>query len=95
MTSTNVYYKVQKMVDAEMVDVNVASKKLTGDKNQCQGCMEYFNSSYSFDKHRTGDHGSTRRCRTSKEMLKKGMSLNNNGFWISSVMPVDKIKHHD
>lgn len=83
------------MVDAEMVDVNVASKKLTGDKNQCQGCMEYFNSSYSFDKHRTGDHGSTRRCRTSKEMLKKGMSLNNNGFWISSVMPVDKIKHHD
>ena len=29
--------------------------KLTGDRNQCQACKEYFNSTHAFDKHRTGD----------------------------------------
>lgn len=61
--------------------------KLTGDRNQCQGCKEYFNSGFAFDKHRTGDFGKDRRCRTTNEMLERGMSKNEAGFWISSAMP--------
>lgn len=58
-------------------------KTLTGQRNQCAGCGEYFNSNYAFDKHRTGKHGTDRRCRTKEEMLSKGMSVNQWGFWIS------------
>ncbi len=60
---------------------------LSGDRNQCQGCKEYFNSSFAFDKHRTGEHGHDRRCLTVDEMKAKGMSVNAAGFWISSAMP--------
>ena len=58
-------------------------KTLKGQRNQCAGCGEYFNSNYAFDKHRTGKHGVDRRCRTKEEMLAKGMSVNQWGFWIS------------
>lgn len=61
--------------------------KLTGDRNQCQGCKEYFNSTFAFEKHRTGDFGKDRRCLTPDEMTAKGMSKNAAGFWISSAMP--------
>ena len=62
-------------------------KKLTGNRNQCSGCRQYFNSNSAFDKHRTGDHGKgTRRCRTEEEMLAIGMSLNKDGFWITEKM---------
>jgi hypothetical protein len=61
-------------------------KVLSGDRNQCQGCKQYFNSGGAFDKHRTGDHGIDRRCRTPEEMMKKGMSLNADGFWITKKM---------
>lgn len=57
--------------------------KLTGNRNQCQSCKEYFNSNTAFDKHRTGDHGRNRRCRTPEEMIALGMSKNNAGFWIT------------
>jgi hypothetical protein len=60
---------------------------LSGDRNQCRGCGEYFNSSFAFDKHRTGEHGKDRRCLTLDEMADKGMSKNAAGFWISSAMP--------
>jgi hypothetical protein len=59
--------------------------KLTGDRNQCQGCKEYFNSTFAFDKHRTGDFGVSRRCKTRDEMEGMGMSINHAGFWISSA----------
>ena len=62
-------------------------KILRGDRNQCQGCKEYFNSTGAFDKHRTGKHGVDRRCRTPEEMLEKGFSLNAAGYWIASKMP--------
>jgi hypothetical protein len=62
---------------------------LHGDRNQCQGCKAYFNSSFAFDKHRTGEHGKDRRCLTADEMAGKGMSKNAAGFWISSAMPSD------
>lgn len=61
-------------------------KVLNGDRNQCQTCKEYFNSSGAFDKHRVGEHGLNRRCRTREEMQAKGMSLNKDGFWITQKM---------
>lgn len=64
-----------------------ARKSLTGDRNQCPGCSEYFNSSFAFDKHRTGEFGKDRRCRTAGEMQERGMTVNAAGFWISSAMP--------
>jgi hypothetical protein len=63
-------------------------KMLGNSRNQCQGCKGYFNSVSAFDKHRTGNHGSNRRCMTEEEMLAKGMSLNSDGFWITKTMPV-------
>ena len=57
--------------------------KLTGNRNQCQSCKEYFNSNTAFDKHRTGDHGHSRRCRTPQEMTALGMLVNSAGFWIT------------
>ncbi|WP_143277350.1 hypothetical protein [Bordetella genomosp. 9] len=60
---------------------------LTGDRNQCQGCKEYFNSSFAFDKHRTGEFGKDRRCMTVNEMQTKGMCKNAAGFWVSASMP--------
>lgn len=61
--------------------------KLRGDRNQCQGCKEYFNSTLAFDKHRTGDHGSSRRCMTVEEMQAKKMLKNADGFWITKAKP--------
>lgn len=66
-----------------------AGKHLSGDRNQCPGCGEYFNSSFAFEKHRTGDFGKDRRCLTVDEMETKSMSKNAAGFWISSAMPAD------
>jgi hypothetical protein len=63
--------------------------KLSGDRNQCPGCGEFFNSTFAFDKHRTGAFGKDRRCLTVAEMQDKGMDRNAAGFWISSAMPSD------
>lgn len=60
--------------------------KLSGDRNQCQGCKGYFNSSFAFDKHRRGEHGIDRHCLTEEEMREKGMDKNAAGFWISAAM---------
>ncbi len=60
--------------------------KLTGDRNQCQGCKTYFNSTAAFDKHRSGQHGVDRRCLTEPEMLTKGMAKGSTGFWVGSPM---------
>ena len=54
---------------------------------------EYFNSTGSFDKHRTGKHGVDRRCRTTEEMIGIGMSLNNEGYWIREKMPESVIRN--
>jgi hypothetical protein len=60
--------------------------KLSGSRNQCQGCKEYFNSNWAFDKHRTGEYGLNRRCRSPEEMKTIGMQLNAHGFWIGEPM---------
>lgn len=57
--------------------------KLSGQRNQCQGCKQYFNSNTSFEVHRTGKHGVDRRCMTPDEMKAKGMLINKAGFWIT------------
>jgi len=62
-------------------------KILRGDRNQCQGCKEYFNSTFAFDKHRFGQHGVDRRCLTNNEMVGKGMARRDDGFWVGAEMP--------
>lgn len=59
--------------------------KLNGDRNQCMVCKEYFNSTYAFDKHRTGQYEDFgRRCFSPEEMIKMGMEKNSDGFWVTS-----------
>ena len=65
---------------------------LTGDRNQCQGCKEYFNSIKAFERHRIGEFGVDRRCRTPEEMIERGYSKNKLGFWIASKMPASLIE---
>lgn len=65
--------------------------KLTGNRNQCPTCREFFNSNGAFDKHRTGAFGkasgpSQRRCLKPDEMRAIGMTKNDAGFWIGSVL---------
>ena len=60
--------------------------RLSGNKNQCPSCATYFNSNTAFDKHRTGQHGLNRRCRTQQEMLDLGMFINVYGYWVSEPM---------
>lgn len=65
--------------------------KLSGDRNQCQACKSYFNSTSAFDKHRVGEFGAGRRCRTVVEMSAIGMVLRDNGFWVGSIRDADTI----
>jgi len=59
---------------------------LRGDRNQCPGCGEHFNSSHAFDLHRTGEHANNaRRCMSPDEMKLKGMILRSDGFWVSEL----------
>lgn len=67
-------------------------KLLSGDRNQCQACKEYFNSVKAFERHRMGKYGVDRRCRTPAEMMERGYSLNKDGFWITSKRPTDLIE---
>ena len=57
--------------------------KLTGSRNQCGGCRQYFNSNYAFERHRVGKHGEDRRCLTPEEILEKGWTKNPAGFWMT------------
>lgn len=66
-------------------------KKLTGSRCKCTVCGGYFNSTGAFDKHRVGEYQHNgRRCWSEAEMEAKGMSKNETGFWIGSVMPVGR-----
>jgi hypothetical protein len=42
-----------------------------------------FNSTRSFDEHRTGDYAVARRCLSTVEMLARGMRQNASGFWLT------------
>lgn len=65
--------------------------QLRGDRNQCQGCKSYFNSTTAFEKHRVGEFGVDRRCLSADEMQAKGMKVNADGFWISKPMGTDAV----
>jgi hypothetical protein len=70
------------------------AKHLTGQKNQCPSCKEYFNSNVAFEKHRVGTYNpvkppyAPRHCRTPDEMLFQGMSQNQGGWWITKQNPL-------
>lgn len=53
----------------------------------CMVCHETFNSAAAGDKHRIGEFGINRRCRTPEEMRELGMSLNARGAWITDARP--------
>lgn len=55
--------------------------RLTGNRCLCTACGEYFNGVQPFDKHRTGDFGTKRRCLTVPEMAAAGFIRNAAGFW--------------
>lgn len=59
---------------------------LTGDRNQCPSCGEFFNSTTAFAMHRTGEFGKDRRCLTVAQMAAKGMCQNEAGFWMTKPM---------
>ena len=65
--------------------------RLRGDRNQCQCCKTYFNSTTAFEKHRVGELGVDRRCLVADEMQAKGMKVNADGFWISKPMSADTV----
>lgn len=62
------------------------SPMLRGNRNQCRGCNELFNSNGAFAKHRTGEFGVNRRCMTATEMTEAGMVKRADGFWITEPM---------
>ncbi len=67
--------------------------KLRGDHCRCSpatGCGEYFNSTYAFDRHRTGKAGIDRRCRSVGEMLAAGMVVSSTGWWLSSASRIGR-----
>lgn len=69
-------------------------RKLTGNRNQCAGCGEFFNSNGAFDKHRIGKHGIDRRCMTPQEMVDAGFFKPDDGFWRGSEMPAHVLSAH-
>lgn len=69
-----------------MIKRSEQPKKLSGQRNQCASCLEYFNTNRGFDAHRTGSHtNGARHCLTVAEIEAKGMKLNEKGFWIMPV----------
>lgn len=63
----------------------MSRRKLGSNRCQCAVCGEYFNSTAAFDKHRTGDYGPDRRCRTPFEMTEAGMAVSQRGWWVTSL----------
>lgn len=63
--------------------------KVSGDRNQCASCDQYFNSTAAFDKHRIGVFGYDRRCADLSEMRAKGMVKNAAGYWITAANPMN------
>lgn len=71
--------------------------KLTGQRNQCPTCAEYFNSNAAFERHRHGAFGADRRCLTVDETAARGMSKNSAGFWVTQAwagMPFPALGSH-
>jgi hypothetical protein len=57
-----------------------------GSRCQCCACLEYFNSTHAFDRHRVGRHvpidqALHRRCLTVMELRCAGWACDPRGFW--------------
>jgi hypothetical protein len=68
---------------------HVRKPSLSGDRNRCPTCHEYFNSSKAFDQHRVGKFNGRRRCLTVGEMETKNFRKTGDGFWLSPVSVKD------
>lgn len=79
--------------EARVPQKALAVKNLRGDHCRCSVCGLEFNSTYAFDKHRTGDY-STRRCRSVDEMSAAGMVVSNSGWWLSSAFTRPILDRH-
>lgn len=66
----------------------MSAPRLTGRRCRCAACGDYFNSTSTFDRHRTGTFAPigvwahSRRCLAPDELQAKGWSRNEAGFWI-------------
>lgn len=77
----------------QILNQTTEKKIVRGDRNQCAGCGQYFNSSHAFDKHRVGEHeNNQRRCLSITEMTAKGMFAGSDGYWRGSAMPTSVIR---
>jgi len=68
------------------------TRRLTGSRCLCRGCGEYFNSVYAFDRHRVWDSPTVQRCLNQEELVRKGMSINSSGFWITEPHRKHRVK---
>lgn len=66
-----------------MNPLKATRRTLTGDRNRCPTCGEFFNSTSAFDKHRVGEYDIARRCMTVAEMGTAGMVKNAEDFWLT------------
>jgi hypothetical protein len=60
------------------------------DRCRCPACREYFASTAAFDRHRTGDFRSDRRCRSGAEMVELGMARARTGHWMTRPRPLQR-----
>ena len=68
----------------EKVNQKYVRRHLTGDRNQCPTCGEFFNSTHAFVAHLTGKVATKeRRCLTVEEMLVKGFKKTSKDFWVT------------
>ena len=69
----------------------IPRRELSGNRNQCAACEEYFNSNHAFDKHRIGSfEPDTRRCLTVAEMEAMNFRKTKDDFWLSPIAPKDR-----
>lgn len=70
----------------------MTAPRLTGSRCLCRGCGEYFNSVHAFDRHRVWASDTVHRCLAHEEMIRKGMSINASGFWITEPRPKHRVQ---
>ncbi len=68
----------------------IPRRKLSGNRNQCPACREYFNSSKAFGQHRTGLFNGTRRCLTVVEIQAMNFSKTKDDFWLCPIALEDR-----
>jgi hypothetical protein len=70
----------------------MSGQRLSGNRCLCRSCGQYFNSLKGFDRHRVGAYPNSRRCLTSPEMIRRGMTANRAGFWITETQRQHRVK---